>query len=145
MGLRLLPGLELQYRQVALQLVLGHPRPVLVPLKLLVPHQVIEDRHAQRFLQQVARKSGVAAPDAQNADAEGDIICDACTTIDARCVKHCLVCVVRCCAMERGVKTCAHCQLFPCDRLQSIWKITVFKDAQPRLEKLHQELTARPG
>ena len=98
----------------------------------------------KRAQQQIARKSGSAAPDAQNADAEGDIICDACTTIDARCVKHCLVCVVRCCAMERGVKTCAHCQLFPCDRLQSIWKITVFKDAQPRLEKLHKELTARP-
>ena len=128
-------GLELlQYRQVALQFVLRHLGPLLVPLQLLVPHQVVEHRFTQRFLQQVARKSGAAAPHAQSPDpdAGGDIICDACTTIDARCVKHCLVCVVRCCAMERGVKTCAHCQLFPCDRLQSIWRITVFRDAQTR-------------
>ena len=38
--------------------------------------------------------------------------------------------------MEMGVENCAHCDKFPCERLQGIWKITVFKDAQPRLEKL---------
>jgi len=44
---------------------------------------------------------------------------------------------VRCCAMETGVQNCAHCDKFPCDRLQGIWKVTVFRDAQPRLEKLN--------
>ena len=67
---------------------------------------------------------------------EGYVICDGCTAIDARCVQHCLTCSVRCCAMETGVAHCAHCDKFPCDRLQGIWKVTVFKDAQPRLEKL---------
>ena len=67
------------------------------------------------------------------------IICDGCTAIDARCVQHCLTCPVRCCAMETGVENCAHCGKFPCERLQGIWKITVFKDAQPRLEKLNAE------
>jgi len=67
---------------------------------------------------------------------EGYVICDGCTAIDARCVKHCLTCDVRCCAMERGVANCAACDKFPCERLEGIWKITVFKDAKPRLEKL---------
>jgi hypothetical protein len=52
-------------------------------------------------------------------------------------VKHCLTCSVRCCAMETGVANCALCDKFPCERLQDIWKATVFKDAQPRLEKLN--------
>ncbi len=71
---------------------------------------------------------------------EGYVICDGCTTIDARCVQHCLTCPVRCCAMEMGAENCAHCDRFPCERLQGIWKITVFKDAQPRLEKLRAKL-----
>ncbi len=70
------------------------------------------------------------------------VICDGCTTIDARCLKPCLACAVRCCAMEMGVENCAHCDKFPCERLQGVWKITVFKDAQPRLEKLRAELGA---
>jgi hypothetical protein len=68
------------------------------------------------------------------------IICDGCTMIDARCLKPCLECAVRCCAMETGVENCAHCSKFPCERLQGVWKVTVFKDAQPRLEKLHAGL-----
>jgi hypothetical protein len=75
---------------------------------------------------------------------EGDVVCDGCSAIDARCVKHCLTCAVRCCAMEMGVENCAHCAKFPCERLQGIWKITVFKDAQPRLEKLHAD-RKQPG
>ena len=78
----------------------------------------------------------------QNAESSGKrkdtyIICDGCTTIDARCLKPCLECAVRCCAMEMGVAHCALCDKFPCERLQGVWKVTVFKDAQPRLEKLH--------
>ncbi len=68
------------------------------------------------------------------------IICDGCATIDARCLKGCLQCPVRCCAMETGVVNCAYCDKFPCERLKSCWKMTVFKDAQPRLEKLRAKL-----
>jgi hypothetical protein len=73
----------------------------------------------------------------------GYIICDGCTMIDARCLKPCLECAVRCCAMETGVAHCARCEKFPCERLQRVWKITVFKDAQSRLEKLHAGLPTR--
>jgi hypothetical protein len=74
---------------------------------------------------------------------EGYVICDGCTAIDARSVKHCLTCPVRCCAMETGVANCAHCPKFPCERLQSLWQVTVFRDARPRLEELHSELRGR--
>jgi hypothetical protein len=84
---------------------------------------------------------------AESPDEKSDsyVICDGCTMIDARCLKPCLVCAVRCCAMETGVAHCALCDRFPCERLQGIWKITVFKDAQPRLEKLHAGHATRDG
>lgn len=73
---------------------------------------------------------------------EGYVICDGCTAVGARCVTHCTTCPVRLCAKEAGVENCARCDKFACEHLQDIWKITVFKDAQPRLEKLH---TGRPN
>jgi hypothetical protein len=84
----------------------------------------------QAMLKRGMKSKGLAMPD-------GDVICDGCTTIDARCLKPCLECAVRCCAMETGIENCAHCPKYPCDRLRGVWQITVFKDAQPRLEKLH--------
>ena len=83
-----------------------------------------------------ARSQKAEVPERQEGTETGYVICDGCTTIDARCVKHCLTCPVRCCAMETGVAHCAHCTKYPCERPQGIWKVTVFKDAQPRLEKL---------
>lgn len=67
-------------------------------------------------------------------------VCEGCTTIDARCVQHCLTCPARCCAMETGVPNCAHCPKFPCERLDGIWKVIAFKDAEPRLRDLHGRL-----
>lgn len=96
--------------------------------------------HMSRFFQWLLKRGmksrGMPTPD-------GDIVCDGCTMIDARCPKPCLDCAVRCCAMETGVETCAHCPKFPCERLRGVWKTTVFKDAQPRLEKLQAGLKAR--
>jgi hypothetical protein len=66
------------------------------------------------------------------------IICDGCTTIDARCLKPCLSCAVRCCAMETGVENCARCPKFPCAELERVWETSVFKDARSRLEHLRQ-------
>lgn len=89
-----------------------------------------EKLHLKGFFQSILKSRMKPKP-------AGYVVCDGCTTIDARCVQHCLTCAVRCCAMETGVAHCALCDKFPCERLRDIWKITVFKDAQPRLEKLH--------
>jgi len=66
---------------------------------------------------------------------EGYVICDGCATIDARCLKGCLQCPVRCCAMETGVAHCGRCPKFPCEQLESAWKTSVFKGQRERLEK----------
>lgn len=66
----------------------------------------------------------------------GDIVCDGCTTIDARCLKPCLSCAVRCCAMETGVENCAACAEYPCEPLQKVWQVTVFRDAESRSREL---------
>ena len=89
----------------------------------------------QGLLKRGMKSKGLPVPD-------GEVICDGCTAIDARCLKPCLECAVRCCAMETGVAHCALCDKFPCERLQGIWKITVFRDAQPRLERLRAKLGA---
>jgi len=73
-------------------------------------------------------------------DLNRDIICDGCATIDARCLKGCLQCPVRCCAMETGIENCAHCPKFPCEQLESAWKGSVFKGQRQRLEKLRAKL-----
>jgi hypothetical protein len=92
----------------------------------------------RRARRQMARKSGIAESAAPHPGLDEDtyIICDGCTMIDARIPKHCLNCPVRCCAMETGVRTCADCARFPCDRLKSLWDTMVFKDARPRLERM---------
>jgi hypothetical protein len=69
-------------------------------------------------------------------DLTRDIICDGCATIDARCLKGCLQCPVRCCAMEMGVAHCGRCPKYPCEQLESAWKTSVFKGQRERLEKL---------
>jgi len=57
-------------------------------------------------------------PERRTDDPSGHIVCDGCTTIDARCLKPCLSCAVRCCAMETGVRSCAVCSMFPCGQLE---------------------------
>jgi len=94
---------------------------------------------AKRSQKSESRRQNAEVPDNPEGAETGYVICDGCTAIDARCVTHCLTCPVRCCAMETGVENCALCDKFPCERLQGIWKVTVFKDAQPRLEKLNAE------
>ncbi len=68
----------------------------------------------------------------------GEAWCDGCTAIDARTIPACRECQARCCAMEHGVTTCADCERFGCDRLQHVWDITVFRDAEPRLRRLRE-------
>ncbi len=88
-----------------------------------------------------ARKRIDRRPDTRNQKPEtlnsGYIICDGCTAIDARCLRPCLACPVRCCAMETGVENCAHCPKFPCDSLRHVWQTTVFKDVRARAEGIH--------
>jgi hypothetical protein len=101
-----------------------------------------EKLHLRRFFQWLLKRGmkskGLNLP-------EGEVICDGCTTIDARCLKPCLSCAVRCCAMETGVENCAACPKFPCEQLQGVWKLTVFRDAEGRIRKLRERYEAGQG
>ena len=68
----------------------------------------------------------------------GDLLCDGCIYEDKRAAKFCLECDVRQCAREKGLENCAHCDDFPCDRLEKPWAWSV--DAKTTLEEIRQKL-----
>ncbi len=68
----------------------------------------------------------------------GDLICDGCIYEDKRAAKFCVECNVRQCAIAKGVETCAHCDDFPCDKLEKPWAWSV--DAKTTLEEIRQML-----
>ena len=76
--------------------------------------------------------------------AKEEMWCDGCSAIDARTVKHCRECMVRNCTMERGLANCSLCEKFPCEWLEEVWKVTVFKDAEPRLKKMRKTSSSKP-
>ncbi len=50
-----------------------------------------------------------------------DIDCDGCT-VEGRLHTFCAVCEVRSCGLERGIENCAHCDEYPCERLEKLLK-----------------------
>jgi hypothetical protein len=67
-----------------------------------------------------------------------DLWCDGCIYTDKRVTKFCLDCDVRQCALKRGVENCAHCDDFPCEKLEKPWSMSV--DARTTLEEIRQKL-----
>ncbi|MHA1907376.1 MAG: DUF3795 domain-containing protein [Candidatus Thorarchaeota archaeon] len=64
-----------------------------------------------------------------------DINCDGCKTSDGVHFKFCASCSVRKCASEKGVETCAHCDNYGCDILET-WLSNAGDESLQRLEKL---------
>ena len=50
-----------------------------------------------------------------------DIDCDGCQ-VGKRVYKFCSVCEVRKCGFARGVKNCAYCAEYPCEKLERLWR-----------------------
>ena len=67
-----------------------------------------------------------------------DLLCDGCIYTDKRVTKFCLDCDVRHCALEKGVENCAHCDDFPCEKLEKPWSMSV--DAKTTLEEIRKML-----
>ena len=58
-----------------------------------------------------------------------------------------LECVVRACNIERGVANCAHCEKYPCDKLETMFAewgksgwATAAKTSKAMLDEVHQTL-----
>ena len=49
------------------------------------------------------------------------IICDGCLATEGRLCGNCFECVMRLCALEKQVATCAHCPDYVCDKLSPIF------------------------
>jgi hypothetical protein len=72
----------------------------------------------------------------------GDIDCTGCMSekISGWCTK---VCKMRPCAETRKVKTCAHCEDYPCEKLQKF--LSDEPKAAKTLDEIHRTLTVQRG
>jgi len=51
-----------------------------------------------------------------------DINCDGCTSNSTKLFNYCGKCDIRKCAKEKGVKNCAYCADYPCEKLTAFLK-----------------------
>jgi hypothetical protein len=51
-----------------------------------------------------------------------DINCDGCTSNSTKLFNYCGQCDIRKCAKEKGVKNCAYCAEYPCEKLSAFLK-----------------------
>lgn len=49
------------------------------------------------------------------------VICDGCLTSDGRHCSHCSECQIRACGVERGVRNCAYCADYACEKLEGFF------------------------
>ncbi len=68
-----------------------------------------------------------------------DINCDGCPTDSARLFNYCAQCEIRKCAREKGVKNCAYCPDYPCE------KLTAFLKNAPEAKALLDEIRKKKG
>lgn len=65
------------------------------------------------------------------------VICDGCLG-EGRLSSYCSICEIRACAPERGVKNCAHCADYGCEKLESF--LVHASEARAMLEQIRQQL-----
>lgn len=63
-----------------------------------------------------------------------DINCDGCLTVDGRHIDHWNVCEIRKCGVKNGVKNCAYCTDYKCE------KIARFLEKVPEAKKTLEEI-----
>jgi len=70
-----------------------------------------------------------------------DIECDGCLPKGKRLTKFCFVCAVRKCAIEKGVRNCAYCGEFICDKLDKHLKDLNVPEAKETLDEIKRGLS----
>jgi hypothetical protein len=67
--------------------------------------------------------------------------CDGCTAESGRLFSGCKKCEVRKCAREKGLKNCAYCRQYPCEKLNKLYDSGgVEADAKKRLDTIKSSL-----
>jgi hypothetical protein len=67
-----------------------------------------------------------------------DINCDGCLSMGMRLFSHCNNCAIRRCGLERSVKNCAHCESYPCEKLDSFLDALGVPEAKKNLERIRK-------
>ena len=62
--------------------------------------------------------------------------CDGCRADTGRI--FCSGCEIRICAVEKGIENCAHCNDYPCEKLEKLF--TTDRDAKKRLDAIKSSL-----
>jgi hypothetical protein len=74
----------------------------------------------------------------ENLKAEDVTDCDGCKTKGGRLFSASRKCEIRKCAGEKGIRNCAHCNEYACERLEKFF--TTDPDAKRRLEAVRSTL-----
>ena len=65
-----------------------------------------------------------------------DINCDGCLPDVGRKLEFCGMCPVRSCGKEKGITSCAHCDEYPCERLERTLERVEAPEARDALETI---------
>ena len=68
-----------------------------------------------------------------------DIICDGCLSESGTLFKHCQVCEIRKCCIEKNVITCAHCDNFICAKLDNFFNLA--PECKDLLKEIKERIT----
>jgi len=70
-----------------------------------------------------------------------DAMCDGCLATTGRRIPYCHECAIRLCAVQRHVASCAHCDDYPCEKIEAF-----SKPGSPRratLDEIQSSIEAR--
>jgi len=67
-----------------------------------------------------------------------EINCTGCLSDSEPLFRHCKVCEVRKCGREKGIKNCAYCDEYACERLEKILQMA--PETKKRLDKIKSTL-----
>ena len=67
-----------------------------------------------------------------------DINCDGC--ISETVIPFCEECNVRKCGLEKGVKNCAYCTEYPCEKLEKLWNSFQVPQAKEILDEIRKTI-----
>jgi hypothetical protein len=65
-----------------------------------------------------------------------DINCDGCISGSRRLLNYCSICEIRKCSQDKGVKNCAYCNDYACDKLTRFYAMA--PHAKESLEKIRK-------
>jgi hypothetical protein len=51
-----------------------------------------------------------------------DAMCDGCRSLTGRRIAYCHQCVIRLCAVQKHIENCAHCEEYPCEKVEGFSK-----------------------